>query len=148
MQDSADFAVGEIQSVLSRFMNSFDLKDWAQMRSTLATVLSVDYSSFRGEEPHQLSADDYVSARKCALEPLMTQHLLSNLDIRPTDDIASAEATCMIFRSNGEEYFDSHAFYRFELARGSSGWRLTSITQRILWNEGNPKLHAGVSCDA
>jgi hypothetical protein len=50
MQDSADFAVGEIQSVLSRFMNSFDLKDWAQMRSTLATVLSVDYSSLRGEE--------------------------------------------------------------------------------------------------
>jgi hypothetical protein len=144
MAQSDQSAMVEIQAVLGRFMNSFDLKDWDRMRRALCATLHLDYSDLRGDAPRDVAADDYVATRKQALGPLKTHHLLSNVDVTTNGAQASAEATCMIFRRAGGEHFNSHAHYRFGLQLEPEGWRIASIAQRILWNEGNPDLHSGV----
>jgi SnoaL-like domain len=69
----------EIENALNRFMNSFDLKDWATMASVLEPTIRVDYSDLRGGPLEEISAAEYVNARVDALQHLSTQHLLSNI---------------------------------------------------------------------
>ena len=135
----------EIENTLNRFMNSFDLKDWATMASILEPTIRVDYSDLRGGSPREISAADYVNARVEALQHHSTQHLLSNIDVAAADGSASVNASCVIFRSDGAKQFDSHAFYTFSLVRLGSVWRIAAITQRILWNEGDPTIHKGAA---
>jgi len=134
----------EIQNTLSRFMNSFDLKDWASLRDLLEPTLEVDYSDLRGEPATELSADEYVRRRAEALQHLSTQHLLANLDVVTSGSSATVGASCMIHRSDGAKHFDSHAFYTFSLSMTGGSWRISAIKQRILWSEGDPTIHRGV----
>lgn len=133
----------QVATTLNRFMNCFDLKDWRLMAELLAPTIATDYADLRGSSPAQIAADDYVRARCEALQQLATQHLLTNLDIVVSDTSASASANCMIYRSDGSRHFNSHAFYVFGLRVADGAWRISSITQRILWNEGDPTLHKG-----
>jgi hypothetical protein len=134
----------EIANTLNRFMNCFDLKDWRLMAELLETTVRIDYSDLRGGPPAEVSADEYVRARSDALQELMTHHQLTNLDIAVSEGTASAAASCMIYRRQGEKTFNSHAFYRFRLGRSpAGGWKISAISQRILWNEGDPAIHKG-----
>ena len=114
------------------------------MSSTLAEEISIDYSDLRGEPPSVISRADYVALRKDAHGYVKTHHLISNLDIRFETDRAQVKASCMIFRTNDEDSFNSHALYQFELENVASSWLTVSIQQQILWNEGNPEIHKGV----
>jgi hypothetical protein len=133
-----------IENTLHRFMNSFDLKDWAVMVSLLEPTIQINYSDLRGDPATAMSADEYVRARVDALQHLSTQHLLSSLDIATFGGTASVNASCMIHRSDGPKYFNSHAFYTFSLVMRGSSWTISAITQRILWTEGDPTIHKGV----
>ena len=132
----------EINNTLSRFANSFDLKDWKTLKSVLAENVNVDYADLRGKM-ETLSRDQYVAQREAALQELNTHHILSNIDIEMKNGGAIVAASAMIYRSLGEEYFDSHVIYGFKLEMINSSWRITSIKQTVLWNEGNSKIHTG-----
>jgi len=134
--------VRDISSTINRFANSFDMKDWDAMAFTLAEQIVVDYQDLRGTEG-TVSRDEYVSARRSALEKLDTHHLLTNLEIHEHAGVARCRASGLIFRARGDRYFNSHVIYDFELAPGSSGWEITFIRQRVLWHEGDPGLHSG-----
>ena len=43
----------EIENTLNRFMNSFDLKDWALMVDLLEPTIHIDYSDLRGGPPNR-----------------------------------------------------------------------------------------------
>ena len=132
----------EINNTLSRFANSLDLKDWGALKDVLAENISVDYADLRGTI-ETLSRDQYVAQREASLQELNTHHILSNIDIETKNGGAIVAASAMIYRSLGEEYFNSHVIYGFELEMINSSWRITSIKQTVLWNEGNSKIHAG-----
>jgi uncharacterized phosphosugar-binding protein len=134
----------EIENILNRFMNSFDLKDWTMMVNLLEPTIQVDYADLRGGPATEITAAEYAKARAEGLRHLSTQHLLTNCDIVTSDGAASADATCMIFRSDGARHFNSHAFYTFSLVLRGHSWRISAIKQRILWNEGDPSIHKGV----
>lgn len=134
-----------IKSVISRFMNSFDLKDWAGMAALLHDTLQLDYTDLRGEAPKEVSSAEYVASRKEALESLLTHHLISNFDVTLENNLATVTASCLIYRKRGEDVFNSHALYTFGLVSSTGGWKISDITQRILWNEGEPNLHSGVN---
>jgi len=138
----------QIENTLNRFMNSFDLKDWAVMRGLLEPTIQIDYSDLRGGPATDVSSDEYVRLRAEALQHLSTQHLLTNLDVVMSDGSASVGATCMIHRSDGTRHFNSHAVYTFSLAMSGGAWRISGIKQRILWNEGDPTIHKGVPTSA
>ena len=69
----------DIRKTIAQFANSIDLKDWALMESSLAEVLTVDHSDLRGDPPEEISAGEFVRARRDALEKLDTQHIIGNL---------------------------------------------------------------------
>ncbi|MGH7290386.1 MAG: nuclear transport factor 2 family protein, partial [Myxococcota bacterium] len=88
---------------------------------------------------------EFVRTRSEALQELATHHVLTNLEIETLDGAATVSASCLIFRSDGAKTFNSHAFYRFALIAVSGSWRISAITQRILWNEGDAAIHKGVN---
>jgi len=133
----------EVANTLNRFMNCFDLKDWRLMVDLLEGTIKIDYADLRGGPPAEITADEYVRTRSEALQELATHHQLTNLDIDVSESAASAAASCMIHRRQGEKTFNSHAFYRFRLGRSSGVWRISAISQRILWNEGDSTIHKG-----
>lgn len=127
----------EVQQVIGRFMNSFDLKDWILMRSTLTDTLVVDYRDLKGEAPKVVSAVDYVDSRETSLAQLTTHHLIANFDINIHANSAKAKANCLIYRTNGEQTCRSHAVYTFALRLvDHNSWKIAGIKQKILWNEG------------
>jgi SnoaL-like domain len=134
---------GRVENTVNRFMNSFDLKDWRVMKEMLADELRIDYSDLRGEPESVVSANDYVQARRRALEHLSTHHLIANLDVAIDGEDALVHASCMIYRTDGATPFNSHAFYTFVLRRIADGWRIAGIKQKILWNEGSSAIHKG-----
>ena len=133
----------EVANTLNRFMNCFDLKDWRLMAGLLEETIDIDYADLRGGPPAEVTAAEYVRARSDALQALETHHQLTNLDIDASESAASVGASCMIHRRQGEKTFNSHAFYRFRLSRSSGVWRISAISQRILWNEGDATIHKG-----
>lgn len=133
-----------IINVLSKFANSFDLKDWDRLAETLAESIECDYD-LRGVS-ECVSKQEFVSSRKIALNHLKTQHLFSNFEILSDNEKASCRLNAIIFRQNDQGiYFNSHVIYQFHLLQINHQWKINKIKQSILWNEGDSSIHQGVS---
>jgi SnoaL-like domain len=132
----------EIQKTISRFANSFDLKDWELMKSVLSDRMIVDYSDLRGEPAKEIDSDTYVQSRKDALANLHTHHLIGNLEIEFSQNSARVRASSTIFRRFEDRVFNTHAMYEFGLIKTiSTGWLIDSIKQSVLWNDGDSTVH-------
>lgn len=134
-----------IQEVIARFANSFDLKDWSGLQSCFTESIFTDYSDLRGTPPETITAADYVRSRREALDSLKLHHLVSNYEIDFTDtNSATCRASMMVWRKSDVEEFTSHCFYVFQLKRLETGdWKISGITQRVFWNDGNSSVHRG-----
>jgi len=133
-----------IENTVNRFTTCFDTKNWDVMSSTLGAEMTVDYADLRGEPAYVTKRRDYIDLRMAAQGHTKTHHLMSNLVIGIEGEVATVDASCMIFRMNEGEFFNSHAIYQFQLNKVSGDWLIVSIKQSILWNDGNPNLHKGV----
>lgn len=138
----------QVSDLICRFQQAFDRHDWDAMRACLDDDLFVDYSSFRGTEPERTSADEYVRLRQQALSNLLMQHNHSNLAVRlHSDERASATCNYQIYRfeRRGDRQFHSFGTYEFGLIRRRSEWRICTITQHLIRNEGDQSIHGGLS---
>jgi len=134
----------KIQEVIAHFANSFDIKDWSRLEACFTESLYTDYSDLRGTAPETVKADDYVAARREALDHLKLHHLVSNYEISfLSADRATCRASMVVWRKSDVEEFTSHCVYEFQLTRNEADWKISGITQKILWNEGNPSIHKG-----
>ena len=134
----------KIQELIARFGNSFDVKDWGGLEACLTEALYTDYGDLRGTPPETVKASDYVAARRESLDPLKLHHLVSNYEIEFSDTgSATCRASMVVWRKSETEEFTSHCVYEFQLTRQGSGWKISGITQKILWNEGTPSIHKG-----
>jgi hypothetical protein len=134
----------KIEQVISRFATSFDLKDWDGLRDCLADPVFTDYTDLRGTPPANVSADEYVASRRHALEQAVSHHLGGNYETAYVDARhATCRASMVIWRKAGEEQFTTHCVYLFRLEKIGSDWKISGITQKVLWNEGNPAIHPG-----
>jgi hypothetical protein len=134
----------KIQEVIARFANSFDVKDWNGLEACFTDSLTTDYSDLRGTPPEKVKASDYVSARRESLDPLKLHHLVSNYEIALINsNTATCRASMIIWRKSGEEEFTSHCVYTFQLTKQVSDWKISGITQKVLWNEGALSIHKG-----
>jgi 3-phenylpropionate/cinnamic acid dioxygenase small subunit len=137
----------EIQEVLFRFMRALDNKDWGGALDCLFDPIYCDYSSFRSEEPGQISRDNYIAKRKEALTELKTQHNLFNLLIQYLDESAEVRCNYVIYRfhpvfaGGRAHFFHSYGHYKFALKHEKNHWKISAITQILLTNDGNPELH-------
>jgi 3-phenylpropionate/cinnamic acid dioxygenase small subunit len=134
----------DIQELIARFANSFDVKDWSGLQACLTESVYTDYSDLRGTPPELITASEYVRSRYESLDHLKLQHLVSNYEIDFSDsDHAACRASMVVWRTVGGEEFTSHCIYTFRLAKENGGWKINSITQKVLWNEGDSSLHKG-----
>jgi len=89
-----------------------------------------------------------VTARRQALGDLTMQHTYSNLAITfESDDHVRTTCNYRIdrFERDGDHYFHSWGTYEFGLVRRDVGWRISSIAQHLLKNEGDPSVHGALS---
>jgi 3-phenylpropionate/cinnamic acid dioxygenase small subunit len=140
----------EIEELLFRFMRAFDDKEWDTMSGCLTEMIRCDYSSFRGTAASDIARGDYVDQRRTVLTSLRTQHNLSNLSISGSANQAEVKCSYVIlrfgpaFENSADQYFHSYGQYRFTVVRIGEAWKIASITQLLLTNEGNPALHGGL----
>ena len=133
-----------VQELIARFANSFDVKDWEALRGCLAQSVYTDYSDLRGTPPVAVTSQEYVRSRRESLEDVITHHLAGNYEIEyQGDHAATCRASMIIWRKAGEEQFTTHCVYLFRLEKPASDWQISGITQKVLWNEGNPDIHPG-----
>lgn len=136
--------VNQIQKLIAHFANSFDVKDWNGLQSCFTNELYTDYSDLRGAAPQTVTASEYTRQRRESLDHLKLHHLVSNYEIDFTDsNSATCRASMVVWRKSDEEEFISHCIYIFQLTKKESGWRISGITQKVLWNEGTPSIHKG-----
>ena len=134
-----------IQELIAKFANSFDVKDWDGLHSCFTQSIFTDYSDLRGTPPETLSATDYVRSRRESLDHLRLHHLVSNYEIDFSDTGgATCRASMVVWRKSETEEFTSHCLYIFQLAQQNGEWKISSITQKILWNDGKASIHSGV----
>lgn len=133
-----------IQEVVARFANRFDMKDWNGLQDCFTTSLYTDYSDLRGTPSQTLSASEYVRLRREALDHLKLHHLISNYEVDFTDlNTATCRASMVVWRRSEEEMFSTHCMYLFNLTKTEAGWKISGITQKVLWNEGAASIHQG-----
>jgi len=134
-----------IRTLIARFANAFDLKAWDALDACLAESLHTDYSDLRGTPPETVSRRQFVELRRAALDHLATHHLSGNYDGAVDGDHARCRAAMMIWRrDDGGRVLNTHCLYDFELSRSAAGWRISSITQRVLWSDGDWAIHSGI----
>jgi 3-phenylpropionate/cinnamic acid dioxygenase small subunit len=131
-----------IQAVIARFATSFDVKDWNGLQSCFTESLYTDYGDLRGTPPQTISAAEYTAGRRESLDPLKLHHLVSNYEIDFSDaSHATCRASMIVWRRSETEEFTSHCVYQFQLTKQAADWKISGITQKVLWNEGTPSIH-------
>ena len=134
----------KIEAVIARFATSFDVKDWDGLQSCFTESLYTDYGDLRGTPPQTVTAANYVAGRRESLDHLKLHHLVSNYEVDFTDShSATCRASMVVWRKSDEEEFTSHCVYMFQLTKQDSDWKISGITQKVLWNEGTPSIHKG-----
>ena len=134
----------KIQKLIAKFANSFDTKDWNGLEDCFTASLYTDYSDLRGTPPETISAKEYVQQRIDSLNHLKLHHLVSNYEVDFTDShTATCRASMVVWRKSDEEEFISHCIYIFQLTRTWGSWKISGITQKVLWNEGTSSIHKG-----
>ena len=135
----------EIRRLIARFANAFDLKAWDALEACLAESLATDYSDLRGTPPEVVARERFVEMRRVALDHLQTHHLSGNYEITVDGGLGRCRASMMIWRRDAEgRVLNTHCLYDFDVARSSVGWRISSITQRVLWSDGDWAIHSGI----
>ncbi len=134
----------KIQAIIARFATSFDVKDWDGLQSCFTESLYTDYGDLRGTPPQTVTAAEYAAGRRQSLDHLKLHHLVSNYEISFSDtNHATCRASMIVWRKSETEEFTSHCVYIFQLTQQASDWKISGITQKVLWNEGTPSIHKG-----
>ena len=134
----------KIHQMVARFANSFDLKDWAGLQACFTETLYTNYSDLRGTPPETISASDYVKSRREALDHLKLHHLVGNYETNFLDaNTATCLASMIVWRNADVEDFSTHCIYNFKLVKQKENWKISEITQKVLWSEGNSSIHKG-----
>lgn len=134
-----------LRQLVSRYANSFDLKDWTGLEQCLAQNVYTDYSELRGTPPELISREQFVELRRDALGDLETHHLSGNIEIAVTDDSARLRVSMVIYRRNSTgDTLNTHCLYLLGAERSDEAWVFNSITQKILINVGKTEIHSGI----
>ena len=126
--------MNDVLNILSGFANSFDLKNWQELRGLLCDDIRIDYSAIGGYQGW-MSANEFVAQRQDALQGLSTHHLLSNPEMQVSGSVAKCRISAVIYRRNDSGYSHSHVIYEFVLVYFYNCWRIQKVRQQILWNE-------------
>jgi 3-phenylpropionate/cinnamic acid dioxygenase small subunit len=127
-----------LQELLVSYARSCDDRDWTRYRSVFTPDAEIDYTGAYGRAGRRDEIADWIEALMSGPVLQHTQHLLSNFEIALDGDRASGRADYLnpdVFARPGRrELLVNGGIYDFAAIRTDVGWRLSTLTARILWS--------------
>jgi 3-phenylpropionate/cinnamic acid dioxygenase small subunit len=122
----------EINDLLTRYAHSVDSKDWALYRSVFTDDAFIDYESAGGIKGDREAVADWLEKTMAGFP--MTQHLISNIDVKIDGDRAAVRA--MFYNPMGMpsgKTFWCGGFYNHSLVRTADGWKSERLIEESSW---------------
>ena len=135
------------RNLVARLPHAVDLRRWADARALFADEVTVDYTSLFGGDVQRLGADALIASWERQLTPLdATQHLTGAIVVRLEG--AHAVAECHVRAEHirrgapdGDQWVVAGQ-WAIEMIEQPDGWRISAITLRTLYQNGNRQLLA------
>jgi hypothetical protein len=134
-----------VRATIARLANTIDTRRWTELRALFADEVTTDYTSLFGGDVQHQRGDDLIQAWRTLLSPLdATQHMVGGIDVRVDGPRALAEChvrgyhVCARAPGGGEWMVAGQ--WVVDLARGGSGWLITSMTLRTFYQTGNRNI--------
>ncbi len=125
------------EDLLTQYATAVDRRDWEQYRSIFTADAEIDYTSAGGIAG---TVDEIVEFLSTSLEMFeMTQHLVSNIDLKVSGD--SATVTAMFnnpMRLAGGDTWFTGGWYHHDLVRTPDGWRSRRLREESVWLDRAP----------
>lgn len=122
----------EINDLLTRYAHSVDSKDWTLYRSVFTDDAFIDYESAGGIKGDREAVANWLEKTMAGFP--MTQHLISNVDVKIDGDRASVRA--MFYNPMGMpsgKTFWCGGFYNHSLVRTADGWKSLRLIEESSW---------------
>ena len=122
----------EINDLLTRYAHSVDSKDWALYRSVFTDDSFIDYESAGGIKGDREEVANWLEKTMAGFP--MTQHLISNIDVKIDGDRATVRA--MFYNPMGMpsgKTFWCGGFYNHSLVRTADGWKSERLIEESSW---------------
>lgn len=130
-------------AALTHLLHAIDDADWTGVRACLADEVRVDYSELFGGEAETVSADELVK-RWQGLVPGFdaTQHMTGPCLVEEGANGLVVQTHVRAYHRLGDAVWGVHGHYVVPLQRTPAGWRITGITLRMFYQEGDRDLPA------
>ncbi len=135
----------EITDHVLKYATGIDRHQWDLYRSIFADQIMLDFSSWSGEPPSMMPADDWVAGVRATLEPFdATQHVLTNFVISLDGD--SATCTCYMAAHHhlvvdgNRQMHSIGGYYVHALERAGKGWLIHQTQLNVTWEMGDRGL--------
>lgn len=134
-----------IIDLINRFGVHTDWREWDSLRSLFKDEIRIDYTSLNGGKPSTVKTNDLVTQWQNILGHLeATQHMITNHIIELDSDRATCRAHVraqhVLSNRNGGSHWMPSGTYLFELEKIDQNWKISSLTLKMLWAEGNQNL--------
>jgi len=135
----------QIISTLQNVFTSADRRDWQKCRGSFVEKTFVDFSSLNGVPGAVISADELIKNWEGFLPRFKsTQHMVTNFEIEIHGEKADANfyghAIHYLPHSKGGDLWGVYGVYTAVLTDTSAGWKISSITLKLKYQEGNKAL--------
>jgi ketosteroid isomerase-like protein len=136
-----------VVDVVVRYATAVDRRDWALLRTCFPDRATFDFTSVFGGSASEMSADDYVANTRALISGFAaTQHLSTNHVPVVTGDTATCVSEVQAYHvlDDGRSCtLGGH--YTHALARTPTGWRMSSVTLTLRWEQGDRRVFGGAA---
>jgi 3-phenylpropionate/cinnamic acid dioxygenase small subunit len=131
----------EIDGLLTRYATAVDTRDWDLYQTVFTADAVIDYTSSGGIRGGLAEVTKWLTDALSIFS--MSQHMVTNRDIRVTGDTATSRS--YFYNPMGRTKRDGTlelmfvgGFYRDQLRRTAEGWRITERIQDTAWSSSSP----------
>jgi 3-phenylpropionate/cinnamic acid dioxygenase small subunit len=131
----------EIDDLLTRYATAVDTKDWELYQTVFTADAVIDYTSSGGIRGGLAEVTKWLAESLAMLS--MSQHLVTNRDVRVTGDTATSHS--YLYNAMGRTKRDGTldlmfvgGGYRDKLRRTNDGWRIIERVQDTAWFSSSP----------
>ncbi|WP_179220536.1 nuclear transport factor 2 family protein [Rhodococcus sp. NCIMB 12038] len=133
-----------ISDVMLRFGRSLDLHDWEMYAAALTDTVDIDFFDLTGLPKVTTTSAAWARFAAACLDRLTVMHQYSNFQIQLDGDQAHGifyhVSRHRFPNKAGDDHYTQYGWYENSFRRTPDGWRISSLTHKFQWSDGNPTL--------